>query len=135
MNFGMLKSTGILKYGKSFNSGVKLILEVDQGISRFYKSLIPKYYTANPQKHFPHISVVRHEQPPNMEFWGKYQGIYVDFYYSNIIHNGTVYWWLDAFSTHLEEIRVELGLPISSHYTQPPDGFNKVFHITIGNSK
>jgi hypothetical protein len=125
----LYKSTGILRYGHE-----KLIVEVDPGISAFYKSLIPKCYILNPQKYAPHISVVRHEQP-NMENWGKYDGQPVEFFYSNIVHRGTVYWWLNAFSNRLEEIRLELGLPVSSPYTRPPDGFEKCFHITLGNSK
>lgn len=134
MNSGLHKSTGILRYGQG-NAGVKLIVEVDPGIATLYKSLIPKYYTLNPQKYAPHISVVRKEQPPNMNLWGKYDGLPVDFYYDGIIHSGTVYWWLNAFSVRLEEIRLELGLPVSSPYTLPPDGFGKCFHITLGNQK
>jgi len=134
MNSGLHKSTGILRYSQG-NSWFKLIVEVDPGISDFYKSLIPKSYSLSPQKYAPHISVVRHEIPPIMDLWGKYDDLPIDFYYDGIIHRGTVYWWLNAFSVHLEEIRVELGLPISSHYTRPPDSFLKVFHITLGNSK
>jgi hypothetical protein len=28
-----------------------------------------------------------------------------------------------------------LGLPVSSEYTLPPEGFVKCFHMTIGNFK
>jgi hypothetical protein len=70
-----------------------------------------------------------------MEVWGKYEGQEIDFSYENVIHSGTVYYWLNAFSTKLEEIREELGLPVSSQYTLPPEGFVKCFHITIANQK
>lgn len=134
MNFGMYKSTGILRYATG-NAGVKLIVEVDPGITAFYKSLIPKYYVANPQKYAPHISVVRKELPPRMDVWGKYEGQPVDFYYDGIVREGTVYWWLDTYSVKLEEIRLELGLPVSSPYTLPPEGFSKCFHTTLANKK
>lgn len=126
------KSKGTLRYS---HIGLKLILEVDPNIVCFYRSLIPKHITINPQKYAPHISVVRHENKLNMEYWRKYEGEQVEFEYSNYIHSGTVYWWLNAFSTRLEEIRVELGLYIHDKYTQPPDGYLKCFHITLGNNK
>lgn len=132
MNSGiqLFKSEGTIHYGST-----KLIVKVDPGISYFYKSLIPKYINIDPQKYRPHISVVRNETPINMENWGKYENEKVEFSYSNEIHNGQVYWWLNAFSIELEKIRVELGLSIKEHYTQPPDGFIKCFHITLGNCK
>lgn len=137
MNFGMLlhKSKGTLLYSHASDTGFKLILDVEHSIAYFYRSLIPKYIILNPQKYAPHISVVRHEDSINMEFWGKYQGEQVEFEYSSHIHNGTVYWWLNAFSTRLEEIRVELGLYVHDKYTQPPDGYLKCFHITLANCK
>lgn len=132
MNSGiqLFKSEGTLHYGST-----KLIVRVDPGISYFYKSLIPKSIDVNPQKYKPHISVVRNETPVNMENWGKYENQKIEFSYSNQIYNGQVYWWLNAFSIELEKIRVELGLSIEEHYTQPPDGFNKCFHITLANCK
>lgn len=132
MNSGinLFKSDGILHYGST-----KLIVKVDPGIAYFYRSLIPKSIDIDPQKYKPHISVVRNETPVNMENWGKYENEKVEFSYSPIIHNGQVYWWINVFSIELEEIRLELGLPVSSQYTQPPDGFIKCFHITLGNCK
>ena len=129
------KSQGILRYSIEPNVGYKLIVEVDREISNYYRSLIPKYIDWLPQKYPPHISVVRHETPPNLEAWDKYDGEKIEFEYPGIIYSGTVYWWLNAFSERLEEIRVELGLPISSMYTRPPEGFDKVFHITLANRK
>ncbi len=132
MNSGinLFKSEGILHYGST-----KLIVKVDPGIAYFYRSLIPKSIYIDPQKYKPHISVVRNETPANMENWGKYENQKIEFSYGNQIYNGQVYWWINAFSTQLEEIRIELGLSISEYYTQPPDGFNKCFHITLGNCK
>ena len=113
----------------------KLIVEADQGISDFYRALIPKYYYAKPQKYPAHISVVRKEVPVNLENWGKYEGEKIEFFYQSYIHIGTVYFWLNVFCCRLEEIRLELGLPVDSPYTLPPEGFNKCYHMTIGNKK
>ena len=135
-------SSGILSYHKSEKSGgLKLILEVDQGIANYYRKLIPKTYPKiNPQMYAAHISVVRHENP-NLEFWGKYEGELVEFVYSNIIKNGEIYFWLDCYSLRLEEIRKELGLPFEplhpSHefYKFVPEPYSRTFHCTLGNLK
>lgn len=131
----LFKSSGPLRYRIGQDGGYSLRVEVDQGISDFYRSLIPKWIKTNSQMYPAHISVVRKEVPVNLEFWGKHEGEEVEFVYSNEIHHGTVYWWLNAFSKRLEEVRIELGLPVSSQYTRPPDSWIKCFHITIGNMK
>jgi hypothetical protein len=125
----LFKSQGKLHY-----EGSKLIVEVNPEITTYYRALVPKYINLNPQKYAAHISVVRKE-PVDSPHWGKYEGEMVTFHYENIVHHGQVYYWLDAFSNRLEDIRVELGLSVSSEYTRPPDLFEKVFHITIGNLK
>lgn len=132
----LYETYGRLSYrqeGKSFGLSVR----VDQGISDFYRALIPKCHEWQPQKYKAHITVVRihKEFPPNKEFWGKYENKKIKFSYSPILHEGTVYWWLNAFSLELEDIRKELGLPVRSEYTLPPEGFTKCFHITICNKK
>ncbi len=134
------ESTGTLHYDKSPDGGYRLVLNIDKGISLFYRSLIPKYYKANPQRYEPHISVIRKEKPKNLAAWGKYEGKRIKFIYSNYIHNGTQYWWLDCYSKELEAIREELGLSIapphpSLGYHKPKDGYSKVFHTTIANFK
>jgi len=129
------KSDGTLRYSHAGDAGFKLVLEVDPGIASFCRAMMPKYITLNPQRYAPHISVVRHEHSVNMEHWGKYEGQQVEFEYTNYVHNGRVYWWINAFSTRLEEIRVELGLYVHDKYTQPPDGYLKCFHITLANCK
>lgn len=87
--------------------------------------------------HAAHITVVRKEKevPVRLEHWGKYEGQPVEFLYSPIVHCGKIYYWLHAFCKRLEDIRLELGLPVVSQWTLPPEGFRKAFHITIGNSK
>ena len=128
--------SGPLRYGVDNNGLYKLNVMVDPGIVDFYRALVPPYINLNRQAYPPHISVVRKEKGiPNLALWGKYEGEEVKFAYSNVIHYGKVYYWLNAFSERLEEIRLELGLPVSTEYTRPPDTFIKVFHITIGNLK
>jgi len=124
------ESHGILHYGDR-----KLIVSVDPQLALFYRSLIPKYKNVAGQRYAPHISVVRNEVPPNMNLWGKYEGERILFLYDPIIQNDTLYYWLNVFSVRLEVIRVELGLPVTSPYTKPPDGFLKCFHTTLGNCK
>jgi hypothetical protein len=126
----LFKSTGKLLYVEN-----KLILEIDKELSKYYFSLVPKSYKLNPQKYDPHISVVRNEIPPRMEYWYKYQNEFIDFLYEPYVYSGPIYYWLNTFSNRLEEIRLELGLPVSSEYTRPPGGFFKCFHTTIGNVK
>lgn len=113
----------------------KLIVQVDQELSDYYRKLIPKYIENRPQLYPAHISVVRKEIPVNKQFWGKYEGQDVEFFYEPFIHSGKFYFWLNVFCVKLEEIRLELGLPVDSPFTRPPDSFLKVFHITLANSK
>ena len=128
-------SKGILKYSQNQAGHYKLIVEIDPEISRYYRSFIPKYIQYNPQMYDPHISVVRKEIPVNLDYWGRYDGQSIEFLYDNTIHFGTVYVWLNCFSKQLETIRLELGLPVSTMYTRPPEGFIKCFHSTLGNFK
>lgn len=81
-----------------------------------------------------HISTVRNETPLNLSVWRKYHQQEISFDYEPFIYNGTVYYWLNAYSKNLEDIRLELGLPNTSEFTRSPDGRHK-FHITIGNLK
>jgi hypothetical protein len=129
-------SEGILKYTDESSAGLKLVVEIDPGITDYYRTLIPKWYPKlNKQLYAPHISVVRKEIPPNMSAWKKYEGQIIRFAYSNEIQMGKTYWWLNCFCKDLETIRLELGLPINSPYTLPPEGFEKCFHSTLGNLK
>jgi hypothetical protein len=129
---GVYSSTGILKYSEN---PYKLIVLIDKEITNYYRSLIPKYVITNRQMYPPHISVVRKEEPVNLEAWNKYQDQEIDFEYENIVYSGEVYIWLNVFSSKLEEIRLELGLPVTSLYTRPPGEYKKVFHTTLGNYK
>lgn len=128
-------STGTFHYFSE--GGYRLVLEVNQELADYYFSLIPKW--KNPQRpRWPaHVTVVRQEKevPVYLEHWGKYEGEPVPFVYSPVIHSGKVYFWLNIFCVRLEEVRRELGLPVRSEYTIPPEGFTKCFHCTLANVK
>jgi hypothetical protein len=127
----MFTSIGTLIYS---NNPYKLIVEVDDEIGKFYRSLIPKYLNVQRPMYPTHISTVRNETPPNLSVWGKYQNKEIEFEYDNYIYSGEVYYWLNAYSSHLEDIRLELGLSNTSPYTRSPDGRHR-FHMTLANLK
>lgn len=112
----------------------KLIVEVDQELSNFYFSTIPKYCKVKKPFYPAHISVVRNAIVPNKEFWRKHHSKVIEFVYEDWVYNDELYYWLHVFSSELEEIRRELGLPSSGDVSLSPDGRHK-FHITIGNTK
>jgi len=131
-----LSSVGRLHYSQE-DGQYRLVVEVDQGLSDYYRALIPKWIAVNKPRWPAHITVVRpyKETPVNLEHWGKYEGELVTFEYENYLHTGKVYFWLNVFCKRLEEIRAELGLPVSSEFTRPPTGFLKCFHMTVANCK
>lgn len=119
------QSIGILKYGP----GLKAVLEIDEGIVKFYRSLIPKSYRIKGSRYKPHISVVRlRKEKPDQKNWGALEGTEVPFEYSPIIYIGGVYAWLEAYGVEIARIRQMLGL--GEHRV----GFN-CYHITLGTFK
>ena len=128
-------STGTLRYS---TRSYTLIMDVDQPLMDYYRKLIPKwhdYAESNRPMYNAHVSVIRKELPRNLHKWGKYQGDSINFYYDGIIYGGEIYRWINVYSNQLEHIRMELDLPIIEEYIQPPKGFSKTFHITLGNIK
>ncbi len=132
-------ATGILKYFEAENH-YNLVAEVDQGIVEFYRSLIPKYLGVNKPRYKAHITVVRSykEVPKDFTAWKKHQGETINFKYNSYIHNNTnqdnkMYYWLNALSIDLEDIREELGLTNQFFNDELPKGYKKFFHITLGN--
>lgn len=84
------------------------------------------------QKYSPHISVVRESFP--IKDISQFSGEIVMFTYDFDIVCGDVYFWLNAESARLRELRLELGLSELDWYNRPPDN-KDCFHITIGNLK
>lgn len=122
----MLSAYGTMVYGPDLRAEVR----IDKEIVAYYFSLIPKYLYAKPQKYPPHITVVRlgKEKVLNLEQWRKYEGQRIEFEYSPLIQQEKTYFYLDAWSSQIGEIRKGLGL---SEYRE---GFS-YYHITIGNIK
>lgn len=112
----------------------KLIVEVDNEIGNYYRSLIPKYYKCQKPFYDSHISVIRNETPINIPLWNKYHDLELDFEYDTYIYNSETFYWLNVTNKFLEELRLELGLTATSELTKPPDSSN-FFHITIANTK
>lgn len=127
----MFTSSGVLRYS---HDPIKLIVEVDPGISKFYFSTIPKYLGVSKPMWDSHISVVRNVIPPDMSAWEKHAGREVSFEYENWVYNDELYYWLNVWSTDLEEVRRELGLKPYGDVTCSPDDRHR-FHITLGNLK
>ena len=71
MSSGMFEAKGILKYSLHDDVGHKLVVQVDQGIGDFYRSLIPKYYKANPQKYCADISRGAKRNPRQLRCLGE----------------------------------------------------------------
>lgn len=111
----------------------KLIVDVDKEIVALARALSP--IKLNSTRYPPHISVIRHETPlVNLDSWGANEGVIVQFSYSPEVHDDGKYYWLNALSQDLINVRAEYGLPASSLKSRPPDG-TETFHITIGNTK
>lgn len=129
----MHQAIATIKYGPD----LKVCAIVDQGISDFYRSLIPKYYYPNRQKHAAHITVVRSgkEAPTKLEHWGKYEGLQIEFEYDSFIHFDGKYFWLNAYSETIGKIREELGLPKYRDDRHFGGVLRSEYHITIANVK
>jgi hypothetical protein len=129
------ESQGILRYSIDSKIGHKLIVEVDKEIARYYRSFIPKYHTISLPAYSSHISIVRKELPPNLNVWGKYEGKSIDFWYGDQVKTDDIYLWLTCYSTTLENIRLELGLPLWNEIEKPLGKFRQSFHVTLANFK
>lgn len=105
----MYEADGILQYGP----GGRAVVWIDQGINDFYRKLIPKYCYPQPQMYPAHITVVRikKESPKNMDVWGKYEGEVIQYSYDPTIRFDGTYFYLNAYSERIGDIREELGLP------------------------
>lgn len=127
----VFNSQGILRYGP----GIRAIVEADQGISDYYRKMIPKYNYVQPQMYAAHITVVRtaKESPKNMTAWGKHNGEEIPFTYDNFIYNDGTYWYLNVQSDRIGDIREELGLPRFRFGELGAD--RRCYHLTIGNVK
>jgi hypothetical protein len=127
-------SEGVLHYSVEPEVGHKLSVTIDPGIADLYRALVPKVVRIQKPRFPPHISVIRKESVPNLDLWGKYEGLEVDFEYDSYIYNDETYYWLRCYSPALVRIRRDLGLDDLSFLARPPD-LADCFHTTLGNTK
>lgn len=128
----MYEGTGVVKYGP----GLRVIAQIDQGISDFYFSLIPKYYNAKPQAYRAHITIVRlRKETPTLDAWGLHEGRLIRYQYDPVINMGDKYFWLNVFSEEIGDIRVALGLLRYRDDSAWGGKKHASYHITLGNRK
>ena len=128
----MFKSSGKLHYDDT--DGYRITLQINQDLSDYYRSFIPKYERVLKPGHSAHITVVRPECdiPPRIRYWRDYEGENIDFLYDPYSLSGNGFYWVNCWSKRLERIRTELGLDNTSKYALLPVGYEKTFHMTIG---
>jgi hypothetical protein len=133
MTEGTHKSQAVVKYGPAMQA----VARIDQGISDFYRSLIPKAYGVQPQAWPAHITIVRKgkETPTKMDAWGKHEGRTIEFTYDTTIQTDGTYFWLNAWSEEVGDIREELGLPRYRDDSAFGGVSRQEYHITLGNVK
>ena len=127
----MFQGIGKIEYGEQS----KVVAWVDEELSRYYRSLIPKTKCVQPQMYPAHITVVRSypiEIVLNWTAWGKYKGKTITFDYNGKILYEYPYYYLEAWSQELNDIRIELGLP---EFRILRAKMVNCFHITIANVK
>lgn len=129
----LYESKATIKYGPD----LQIVALIDESICQYYRSLIPKYYYPKPPLHKPHITIVRlkKEIPINLDCWNKYEGKEIYFSYCPLINFSGKYFWLDAQSQEIGDIREELGLTrFRDDKSHQGWAFNS-YHITIANIK
>lgn len=134
----MFNSTGKLIYDPDRPGLTEkwwIVLNIPKDIVYYYRWLVKKYtgFILQPPSWGAHISIVKGIKPKNTNLWKKYNLKHIKFTYTNDIRwSGDTmshqypykFWFIDAYSNELLEIRQELG-----YYNYP----NHKFHITIGN--
>ena len=127
----MYLGTGRIEY----SDRSRVVAWVDEELSRYYRSLIPKARYVQPQMYPAHITVVRSypiEIVPDRTAWGKYEGRAISFDYTGEVLYEYPYYYLEAWSQELNDIRTELGLP---EFRIIGARMLDCFHMTLGNVK
>ena len=127
-----MQSTGTIRYsppalGESQGQNWWIIVDCQAEIGKYYRQLYKGFHWNCRELKKPawaeHISVGRNEEPPNKEFWEKYNGQTVDFTYTLQAQTDGVYCWLPVQCDFLLDLRVELGLPREPEFP---------LHLTFG---
>jgi len=124
----MYSSRGVLAYSDSY-----VVANLTDDLAIYYRRLIPKWITVDGTRYSPHITVIRYGKEQiaadkKAQYWRKYEGQVISFKYEPRIYSDIKYFFLNAYSRELEDIRIELGLA-------PTRFGHGRFHITIGNQK
>lgn len=132
----LYQSTGMVSYSINSINQFRVVLNIDQEITNYYRKLIPKARYVKKQGYAAHISIVRKQTPTELKEWGRHEGKTSEFLYENVIHNCETYYWLNCYCKLAEQIRIELGLPVYERESENcPQGFKMRFHTTLGNIK
>lgn len=131
----MYQSTATIQYRKD-SDGPWVTAWMDEQILDYYFTFIPKSYRVVKPRWKAHFTVVRPEDNPTLELWGKHDGEVVEMIYDPYLwvdyERGM--WWFNLWCKVAEDIRIELNTTIISRITKPPrPGYNKCFHCTISN--
>jgi hypothetical protein len=119
----MFSSTAEIIYKNSWWA----VAEVDREIVRYYSNWVYRRFGLKlyGSRWSPHITIIRGEEPPNKDLWGKYDLDNWEFEYDISPHRDrdSVFWWIDVKCERMLDLREELGLPRFPEYN---------FHITVG---
>lgn len=121
--------------GKNQSTSWWLVVDVDKEITRYYRWWVKTEIGILLQQPSwnAHISVIRGAQPPNPEFWRKYEQKTIGFQIKHEVRQSgdttgwdrpDNYWFVDVFSEELSHIQQEMGFPAKDKY-----------HITIGRTR
>ncbi len=127
-NYFVHRAEGTLVYGE--NWWVR-VLDIDRGIIDYY-AWLTKRYGLPVMKSRPHITVVRGEEPPNKDVWGRYAGPITFWYSQNVRTDNGFHAWLDIWSEELFKLREELGLPSRPHRELNGILVPRGWHLTLG---
>lgn len=108
---------------KHFDPWWMLLVIDDEGILDYYSYWLKRVgeHVHKTKLWGTHVSVIKHEEPPDKALWGRDWGD-VSFHYAHTVRrdNGR-HAWVDVYSPELSSIRQSLGLPAKEW-----------FHLTIG---
>ena len=127
----MYHGTGRIEY----STRSRVVAWVDEELVRYYRTAIPKAKYVQPQMYPGHITVVRSypiEIVPNREPWGRHEDRIITFSYNGVILFEDPYYYLEAWSEELNELRTELGM---SEFRIRGAKLLDCFHLTLGNVK
>ncbi len=118
----MLRDKCILKYDpKSLKGNVDAMfkpwwligfLEEGNELREYYNWFIEKRTGLKLMKPAwgAHISIVRGEEPSNIDLWGKLEGNKIEFSYEEFVKTNSEHWWLRIVCDEMLEIRETLGI-------------------------